>query len=471
MTEKELLAGKYREYAGGDCVDIVSLPKSGSDRKYYRLSGSDKTIIGAYNPNREENDAFIGFSDHFRSLNLPVPEIYSYFPKDDCYFMQDLGDVNLFTWLDSKYRNGGFDDELLDFYKLSLEMLVIFQKEGIKGLDLRLCYPHRSFDRQSMIWDLNYFKYMFLKLVTAPFNEQLLEKDFNALVDFLLEAEQKYFLYRDFQSANIMIVDNKPWFIDYQGGRKGSSQYDPASLLYDPKAHVPQEAREILIEHYIKLFCTGTSNTESLFRKYYPGFVLIRIMQALGAFGYRGLYEQKPGFVQSIIPGVNILNYIIDSGQIGIKLPELFRILREIPGLESYAEMEQTEKLKVRITSFSYMNGMPQDNVHGGGFIYDCRGLPSPEKTEKLKNLTGLDEPVKEFMKSHTDVKEFLDDAISMVERSVKSYITKDYNSLAVSFGCTGGKHRSVYCAEKLAQSLRAISGIEIEVNHRDKDN
>ena len=470
MTEKELLVGKYREYFGEDCVDIFSLPRSGSDRKYYRLPGSKKSIIGAYNPNREENDAFIGFTYHFRSLNLPVPEIYSYFPEDNCYFIQDLGDTNLFTWLDNKYREGGFDDELFDFYKLSLEMLVIFQTEGIKGLDLSLCYPHKSFDRQSMIWDLNYFKYMFLKLVAAPFNEQLLEKDFSALVNFLLEAEQDYLLYRDFQSANIMIVDNKPWFIDYQGGRMGSAQYDPASLLYDPKANVPQQARELLIEHYIKLFCANTSKPESLFRKYYPGFVLIRIMQALGAFGYRGLFEQKPGFVQSIIPGVNILNHIIESGQIGIKLPELFKILREIPGLDSFAELEQTERLKVRITSFSYMNGVPQDNVHGGGFIYDCRGLPSPEKVEKLKNLTGLDEPVKEFLKSNTDVKDFLDDAANMVKRSVKSYIKKDYNSLAVSFGCTGGKHRSVYCAEELANSLQAIRGIEIQVNHRDKD-
>ena len=470
MTEKELLAEKYREYTGNHCVDIVSLPRSGSDRKYYRLSDRNKTIIGAYNPNREENDAFIGFTGHFRSLNLPVPEIYSYFPEDDCYFIQDLGDTNLFTWLDGKYRDNAFDKELLDFYKLSLDTLVIFQTEGIKGLDLSLCYPHKSFDRQSMIWDLNYFKYMFIKLVAAPFNEQRLEKDFNALVDFLLEAEQKYFLYRDFQSANIMVVDSKPWFIDYQGGRKGSPQYDPASLLYDPKADVPQQAREILIEHYIKLFCKATSTPEDTFRRYYPGFVLIRIMQALGAFGYRGLYEQKPGFVQSIIPGVIILNYIIDSGQVNIKLPELFRILREIPGLDSFAELEQTERLKVRITSFSYMNGMPQDNVHGGGFIYDCRGLPSPEKVDKLKELTGMDEAVKEFMKSHRDVQEFLDDAFNMVKRSVKSYITKDYNSLAVSFGCTGGRHRSVYCAEELAKSLRAISGIEIEVNHRDKD-
>ncbi|MFO7852930.1 MAG: RapZ C-terminal domain-containing protein [Bacteroidota bacterium] len=471
MNEKELLVEKYRDFTGEDCIDIISLPRSGSDRKYYRLIGSGRNIIGAYNPNREENDAFVGFTNHFRSLNLPVPEIYTYFPEDECYFIQDLGDTNLFTWLDRKKQTDGFDEELLNFYRHSLEILVVFQTEAIKGLNLDLCYPHKSFDRQSMIWDLNYFKYMFLKLVAAPFNEKRLEKDFNVLVDFLLEAGREYFLYRDFQSANIMVVDKRPWFIDYQGGRKGSAQYDPASLLYDPKAHIPQEAREVLIEHYIRHFCMITSTDESVFRRYYPGFVFIRIMQALGAFGYRGLYEQKPGFVQSIIPGVRILNNMIDSGQINIKLPELFRVLGEIPGLESFAELEQPENLKVRITSFSYMHGMPQDKVHGGGFIYDCRGLPNPSKIEQLRNFTGLDEPVKKFMKAHNEVDGFLKDAASMVIRSVKSYIRKDYNLLAVSFGCTGGKHRSVYCAEQLAKSLRAIDGIEIEVKHRDKDN
>jgi len=471
MNEKELLARKYREYTGENCIDIVSMPRSGSERKYFRITGSGKTIIGAYNPNREENDAFIGFTRHFRSLKLPVPEVFCYYPGSDCYFIQDLGDTNLFTWLERKKQTVGFDEEMLDFYRQSLEMLVLFQTEAIKGLNLDLCYPHKSFDRQSMIWDLNYFKYMFLKLVSAPFNEKRLEKDFNTLVDFLLEAGQDYFLYRDFQSANIMVVDNNPWFIDYQGGRKGSAQYDPASLLYDPKAHVPQEAREILIEHYIKLFCKKTKSREEDFRKYYHGFVLIRIMQAMGAFGYRGLYEQKPGFVQSIIPGVRIMNNIIDYGQLNINLPELFQILREIPGLEHFAELEQPEKLKLRITSFSYMNGIPHDKVHGGGFVYDCRGLPNPEKTGRLRKLNGMDEPVKIFMESHDDVKEFISDAARMVTLSLKSYMKKNYTSLAVSFGCTGGKHRSVYCAEQLARSLTALEGIEIEVKHRDKDN
>ncbi len=470
MREKDLLKRKFKEFTGEKYVDITSMPRSGSQRKYFRFTGSGRSIIGAYNPNREENEAFIGFTRHFRSQNLPVPEVYVYYPDDDCYFIQDLGDTNLYTWLDRKKQTGGFDEEVLDFYRQSLNTLISFQTEGIKELNLDLCYPHRSFDRQSMIWDLNYFKYMFLKLVAAPFNEKRLEKDFHTLVDFLQEAGQEYFLYRDFQSANIMVVDGKPWFIDYQGGRLGSAQYDPASLLYDPKAHVPREAREILIEHYIGRFCERTGTDEYAFRRYYPGFVLIRILQALGAFGYRGLYEQKPGFVQSIIPAIRILNNMIDSGQLETDLPELYGILKEIPELERFSDLEQPERLKVRITSFSYMNGIPHDKVHGGGFVYDCRGLLNPGKVDKLRNLTGLDSAVKNYMLLSKDVNAFISDAARMVERSVNSYIKKDYTSLAVSFGCTGGRHRSVYCSEELAKRLREIDNIEIEVKHRDID-
>ncbi|MFP4489414.1 MAG: aminoglycoside phosphotransferase family protein [Bacteroidales bacterium] len=330
MEDKELLARKYKEFTGGDCSDIISLPRSGSQRRYFRLTGSGHSMIGVINGDREENEAFIGFTEHFRSLNLPVPSVYAFYPDDDCYFIRDLGDTSLFAWLERKKQTSGFDKELLDFYRRSLDILVLFQTEGRQGLDLELCYPHKSFDRQSMMWDLNYFKYMFLKLMAAPFNEKRLERDFNVLVDFLLEAGQDYFLYRDFQSANIMMLDNEPWFIDYQGGRMGSAQYDPASLLYDAKAYIPEHAREMLIEHYIRNFCKKTGTGEGEFRRYYPGFVLIRVLQALGAFGYRGLYERKPGFAESIIPGVSILNSLIGSGQTGVELPELFAVLRNI---------------------------------------------------------------------------------------------------------------------------------------------
>ncbi|TFH34206.1 MAG: phosphotransferase enzyme family protein, partial [Bacteroidia bacterium] len=380
MDERSVLLKQYRKFTGDDPVDIVRMPRSGSDRLYFRIIEKRRTIIGVYNPNRDENQTFIGFSRHFARLNLPVPEVLYYDKGSNAYFLQDLGDTNLFTWIERKRQTTGFDEEVVDIYRKTLDRLIEFQVRGIKDLNLDLCYPHRSFDRQSMMWDLNYFKYMFLKLIAVPFNEKRLEKDFNALADFLLEAGQHYFLYRDFQSANIMVLDKEPWFIDYQGGRLGAAQYDLASLLYDSKAHIPQQVREILIEHYIENFCEYTKVDEAQFRKQLPGFIIIRIMQALGAYGYRGLYEQKPGFVQSIIPAIRDLDGVIGSGSMAIDLPELFRIIEQIPSINRFEVLQEPEILRISISSFSYMNGIPSDRVHGGGFVFDCRCLANPGK-------------------------------------------------------------------------------------------
>ncbi|MCD4770060.1 MAG: phosphotransferase [Bacteroidales bacterium] len=331
MKDQSIVKKIYRKFTGNDPVDMSRLPQSGSDRVYFRIIETNRSIIGVYNPDRVENNTFIGFSNHFAAQNLPVPEIFAWFPDDNVYFLQDLGDLNLYTWLERRRQLTGMDEMVSDFFRLTLDKLIMFQTKGAQNLDIDLCYPHKSFDRQSMMWDMNYFKYMFLKLVLVPFNEQRLEKDFNHLAGMLLEAGEDFFLYRDFQSANIMVVDGEPWFIDYQGGRMGAPQYDPASLLYDSKAHIPQQMREIMLEYYVEKFCTATGYDESQFRDMYPGFVLIRIMQALGAYGFRGLYEQKPGFVRSIIPAIRDINSVIDQGSMEAKLPELASVLKTIP--------------------------------------------------------------------------------------------------------------------------------------------
>jgi aminoglycoside/choline kinase family phosphotransferase len=468
MNERSLLLKQYKALTGEEPLDIIRMPRSGSNRVYSRIIEKRRTIVAAYNPNPEENRSFIGFSEHFASKNLPVPSIYNFWPDVNVYFLQDLGDTNLFTWLERKKQLHGFDEEVVNFYRKSLDMLVEFQVRGIEGLDLDLCYPHRSFDRQSMMWDLNYFKYMFLKLVSVEFNEKRLEKDFNVLADFLLEAGQKYFLYRDFQSANIMVVDREPWFIDYQGGRLGAAQYDPVSLLFDSKAHIPQQIREILLEHYIERFCEVTGEDESQFRTYIPGFILIRIMQALGAYGYRGLYEQKPGFVQSILPAVRDFTGVIESGALSIKLPELFGVIEKISSTSRFDVLQEPEMLTITISSFSYMYGIPSDSIHGGGFVFDCRGLVNPGKVAEYRDMTGKDTVVADYMMLSPDTEEFTDDALSIVKRSIKSYKKKNYTSLSVSFGCTGGQHRSVYCAETIAEGLRSMPGIEVVLNHRD---
>jgi aminoglycoside/choline kinase family phosphotransferase len=331
MNELTVISDGYKELFGSSEITIVTLPKSGSDRKYFRITDNCRSVIGAYCPNPEEYKAFVGLTNHFISKELPVPEIYGCLPEKQIYFLKDLGDVNLFTWLHQRSPGSVFNDETVTIYKSVLETLILFQTRGIIGLDLELCYPHHSFGRQSMMWDMNHFKYMFLKLMSVSFNEKRLEHDFNILSDFLLNADQSYFLYRDFQSANIMILDGKPWFIDYQGGRKGAPQYDVASLICDGKAYIPKNIRESLLDYYIDKFCNLTKVNRADFNKYYTGFSMIRLMQVLGAFAFRGLYEKKPTFTESIVPAVNLLLGVVNSGKLPLDLPELNQTINIIP--------------------------------------------------------------------------------------------------------------------------------------------
>jgi aminoglycoside/choline kinase family phosphotransferase len=335
----KIISSGYKELFGSTDPVVIPLPRSGSDRRYYRINDGKRSIIGAFNANPEENEAFIGFTNHFRTKSLPVPEIFGYIPEKSVYYLQDLGDDNLYTWLHKKPVISPFDADTKILYKKILDKLILFQTKGIEGLDLDLCYPHRSFDRQSMMWDMNYFKYMLLKLLAVPFNERRLEHDFNTLADYLLETGQDYFLYRDFQTANVMVVGEEPWFIDYQGGRKGAPQYDVASMLYDAKIPMEETDREQLLSYYIDNFCSETKVDHYKFRGYYSGFSMIRVMQALGAFGFRGLYEQKPTFTDSIVPGVILLNKIINLAENHIMLPELYSTVRSVPETQIFVKL------------------------------------------------------------------------------------------------------------------------------------
>jgi aminoglycoside/choline kinase family phosphotransferase len=344
MNEMEIVSLGYKELFGEKDIEIVALPPSGSDRKYFRIYDAGKTVIGAHNANPEENEAFIGFTRHFISKGLPVPEIFGYLPEKNIYFLKDLGDTNLYTWLHNRSDMSDFKDDTKVLYRKILDKLIMFQTEGIDGLNLDLCYPHRSFDRQSMMWDMNYFKYMLLKLLAIPFNERHLEHDFNSLADYLLETGQDYFLYRDFQTANVMVIEGEPWFIDYQGGRKGAPQYDVASLLYDAKIPMSDFNREELLEYYIEKFCSISRENKQKFKGYYAGFSMIRVMQALGAFGFRGLYEQKPTFTDSIVPGVTLLMSLIGNAEKHVKLPELYRTVRYIPSSQMFISLKTRNK-------------------------------------------------------------------------------------------------------------------------------
>ena len=341
----KIISEGFKEIFGHMGTKVVPLPRSGSDRRYYRIHEGNKTIIGAFNANHEENEAFIGFTGHFRKKSLPVPELFGYLPEKSVYYLQDLGDDNLYTWLHKKTVIAPFDSDTMILYRKIFDQLILFQTRGIDGLDLDLCYPHRSFDRQSMMWDMNYFKYMLLKLLAVPFNERRLEQDFNMLADYLLETGQDYFLYRDFQTANVMVMGEEPWFIDYQGGRKGAPQYDVASMLYDAKIPMNETDRESLLAYYIDNFCSDTKEDRYKFRGYYSGFSMIRVMQALGAFGFRGLYEQKPTFTDSIVPGVRLLNQIIDQAESHIKLSELYNTVKSIRDTQIFVRLAEDKHL------------------------------------------------------------------------------------------------------------------------------
>lgn len=359
MDVKKKVDGLYLSSRGEKPLKTVALKGSGSNRRYFRIYGNKETILAAFNDRKEENDAFVGFSRHFIAKNLPVPLVFDYYRDENIYFLEDLGPWNLFECLTGTPGKPLTGDEATIVYAKALDQLLRFQVAGHEGLDYELCYPYRSFDVRSMMWDLNYFKYSFLNLMAVPYHEQRLEQDFIALCAFLSGVRADFFMYRDFQSANIILRDLEPWFIDYQGGRKGALQYDVASLLYDSKAHIPGKTRNVLLNAYLnRLEVSGIMDRKE-FMAAYPAFAMIRLMQALGAFGFRGLYEKKDTFTESIVPAVELLAGIIENQNIEIELGELFRTINSISSTRKYEEL-LTEDINIR-PEWSFSSS---DNAH-----------------------------------------------------------------------------------------------------------
>lgn len=472
MNDEELMLSRlFVEWSKEEPTSIVALPGSGSYRRYYRITGKSKTGMGVYNDDRKENIAFLSFTDTFHRIGFPVPAIYLAKPDQSIYLLQDLGDVTLFGLIEEKRKSiGEFSSEILEIYHEVIRWLPQFQIKGSSLIDYSLCYPRAAFDRQSMMWDLNYFKYYFLKLAKVSFDEQKLEEDFESLVDFLLSADSNYFMYRDFQSRNIMLYNGKPWFIDYQGGRKGPLQYDIASLLYDAKAAIPEQVREELLNDYLDVLEKQIPVDRKEFIRFYYGFVLIRILQALGAYGFRGYYENKPHFLKSIPFAIQNLKLLLNRELIPPGLPMLTSVLREMTANPRFVNPEIIRSnLTVSIFSFSYKKSLPEDpGGNGGGFVFDCRALPNPGKIDEFKPLTGRDQPVIDFLKREPAVDEFLNHAFALVDQSVKRYIDRDFSNLMAGFGCTGGQHRSVYCAEELVKHLKAKFAVKINLVHNE---
>jgi aminoglycoside/choline kinase family phosphotransferase len=442
----------------------------GSGRRIIRLTGGRVSAVGILYDVREENIAFLEFSRHFRKHGLPVPEIYAEDLTLGAYLEEDLGDLSLFEFL-SKHRSGeGISPQVVAAYRTVIATLPKFQIEAGRDLNYKVCYPRGSFDRQSIAWDLNYFKYYFLRLAGIPFSEQALEDDFVRLTKFLLSAGRDYFLYRDFQSRNIMLREGQPFFLDYQGGRKGALQYDVASLLFDAKADLPPELRQQLLDHYLNALAAFTDLKRAVFLQHYYAYVYIRIMQALGAYGFRGFYERKAHFLQSVPFALKNLRWLLHNVELPIPLPTLMEAFHSMLASEKLQALaSEADSLVVRIFSFSFHRGLPRDESgNGGGFIFDGRSLPNPGREERFKALTGRDAPVIEFLNQQESVHQFLASVMSLVDSSVSSYQQRGFKHLMVSFGCTGGQHRSVYLAEQLAKHLLGRSGVEVVVRHRE---
>jgi len=439
-----------------------------SGRNIVRLSNNKVSAIGVLYNVREENAAFLSFSKHFRRHGLAVPEIYAEDLNRDAYLEEDLGNTTLFEFLSENRSGDDIAPEVIDAYRKAVAALPRFQIEAGLDLDYSVCYPRDSFDRQSIAWDLNYFKYYFLRLAGIPFNEQALEDDFARLTEFLLNASRDYFLYRDFQSRNIMLRDGNPFFVDYQGGRRGALQYDVASLLYDAKADLPPTLRRQLLDHYLDSLSHYSDLDRDAFMDHFYAYVYVRIMQAMGAYGYRGFFERKAHFLQSVPYALKNVRWLVHNVELPIKVPTLLAAFRSMLASQKLQALaSESANLVVRVFSFSFHQGPPKDDTgHGGGFVFDLRSLPNPGREERFKNLTGKDAPVIDYLSPLESVRQYFGNVTSLVDAAVSNYESRGFKHIMVSFGCTGGQHRSVYMAEELTKHLRARKGLEVVVRH-----
>ena len=466
----------FQQHSKELITGIDKLPQAGSERHYYRIHTTDNSFIATYGINIKENESFIYFSEHFNKKQLSTPKILFINEARDIYIQEDLGDVSLLNALEEN----GCSPAVYELYKKSLEQLALLQVKGHEGVDYDKCLTNTSFGKQAIMADLLYFKYYFLDALRKPYDKQKLIDDFEALSNYLSHTEYKYFMFRDFQSRNIMVTNDKDvHFIDYQGGMQGAPQYDVASLLWQAKASLPDEWKQSLLDDYINSFekIIEQPVDRDIFKSQYNGYVLIRLLQVLGAYGFRGLFERKAHFLTSIPLALENLKWFINNQSIGISVPEFKKVLELCISEEvinEFTPVKATDKtpLVVTVHSFSYKKGIPKDvTENGGGFVFDMRGILNPGRVEMYKKLSGLDKEVKDFLEQQTDMPVFLNAVYSIIDISVSEYIKREFASLMINFGCTGGQHRSVYAAEAIARHLRNKFNVQIKLSHANKEN
>lgn len=472
----ESIRNLFTTWTGKEPVSIDILPQSGSERRYFRLKGPDgNSIIGTYGANKKENESFFYFSEKFISQNLPVAQVRCVSDDRLYYLQKDFGDTSLISRLEAE----GFSPGVYTLFKKSLVSLAQLQVQGDKELDYNYCLTNKEFGKQAIMADLFYFKYYFLDALRKPYDKQKLIDDFEALSNYLTHTEYKYFMFRDFQSRNIMVSDNESiHFIDYQGGMKGAPQYDVASLLWQARANLPADWKERLLDDYIQAFehIIQSEVDKTVFKSQYHGYVLIRLLQVLGAYGFRGLFERKAHFLTSIPQALTNLKYFINNHSIGIAVPEFKKVLDiciqdDIISQFTPPQAKPDSSFKIKVHSFSFKKGIPADESgNGGGYVFDCRGILNPGRYDEYKELTGRDKPVIDFLEQQTRMPEFLNSVFDMVDISVEDYLKRDFDHLSICFGCTGGQHRSVYAADALARHLRNKFKVKIELIHREQD-
>src|SRR5688500_2620851 len=454
---------------------VEKLPQSGSDRTYFRIFTEDEnSYIATYNPHRKETRTFIAFSRHFKTTGSPVPAIYMCNIEETIYIQEDFGNISLLN----KLEQYGYTDCSYNLFKKSLKELAYMQIVGGKNLDYELCLTAKEFGKQAILSDLLYFKYYFLDTLKLPYDKQALIDDFEALSTYLTHTGTKHFMFRDFQSRNIMVKEEHVHFIDYQGGMKGALQYDVASVLWQAKAELPDDWKNGLLEDYMDFIDDLLEKPveRSSFVSQYNGYVLIRLLQVLGAYGFRGLFERKAHFLISIPLALRNLKWFVENKHIGIVLPEFDKILTEIVNDEIVSRFQPVHAgpdcpLVIRIHSFSYKKQHPVDETeNGGGFVFDCRGVYNPGRLAEFRTKTGRDKVVKDFLEQQTKMPDFLNNVYNLVDISVEDYIKRGFGSLMVSFGCTGGQHRSVFAADELSRHLRNKFGVKTEVKHLVQD-
>ncbi|MBX2930679.1 MAG: phosphotransferase [Chitinophagaceae bacterium] len=454
---------------------IEKLQQSGSDRIYFRIFSDTKTYIATYNLNVQENKTFIAFANHFLQKGIAVPKIYYVNDSATIYIQEDVGSESLLNKLEQQGQN----EYVFNLFKKSLQQLAAIQIKGNEGLDYSLCLTAQEFGKEAIFSDLLYFKYYFLDTLKIPYDKQAMLKDFEALSIYLSYAEHKYFMFRDFQSRNILVENDTISLIDFQGGMKGALQYDIASLLWQAKANLTNEWKEKLLSYYIdeveKLLPKKIERT--IFINQYNGYVLIRLLQVLGAYGFRGLFERKAHFLTSIPLALQNLTYFLNNKKVGITTPEFDRVLKIIIShemVQKFTPPQATEQtpLIVTINSFSYKKGIPQDNSdNGGGFVFDMRGILNPGRQEAYKYLTGKDKPVQDFLEQYTKMNTFLNSVWDLIDINVENYLERNFENLMINFGCTGGQHRSVYAAEQTARHLRNKYNLTIKLHHTNQEN